>query len=93
MTKQTTKEYREELSEKSLAHLRMKNVYLTEKRKAELIGNLTLDDKLLFGAVLNDTDHEIQVMTDSGIKELDGELSFGNKTFEDGNEIFVNNKY
>ena len=93
MTKQTTKEYREELSEKSLAHLRMKNVYLTEKRKAELIGNLTLDDKLLFGAVLNDTDHEIQVMKDSGIKELDGELSFGNKTFEDGTEVFVNNKY
>ena len=93
MTKQTTQEYREELSAKSLAHLRMKNVYLTEKRKAELVGNLTLDDKLLLGAILNDTDHEIQVMEESGIKELDGELSFGNKTFEDGNEVFVNNKY
>ena len=93
MTKQTTQEYREELSAKSLAHLRMKNVYLTEKRKAELIGNLTLDDKLLLGAVLNDTEHEIHVMKESGIKELDGELSFGNKTFEDGTEVFVNNKY
>jgi len=93
MTKQTSQEYREELSAKSLAHLRMKNVYLTKKRKAELIGNLTLDDKLLLGAILNDTDHEIHVMEEAGIKELDGELSFGNKTFEDGNEIFVNNKY
>ena len=89
MTKKTTQEYREELSSKSLAHLRMKNIYLTEKRKAELIGNLTLDDKLLLGAILNDTDHEIQVMEESGIEELDGELSFGNKTFEDGTEFFV----
>jgi hypothetical protein len=93
MTKQTTQEYRDDLSEKSLAHLRMKNIYLTEKRKAELIGNLTLDDKLLLGAILNDTDHEIQVMEEAGIEELTGELSFGNKTFEDGNEVFVNNKY
>ena len=93
MTKQTTQEYRDELSEKSLAHLRMKNIYLTEKRKAELIGNLTPDDKLLFGAILNDTDHEIQIMDEAGIEELDGELSFGNTTYEDGVQVFNNNKY
>jgi hypothetical protein len=89
MTKKLTQEEREELSTKSLAHLRMKNVYLTAKRKAELIGNLTLDDKIFLGSVLNETDHTIH----SGVEELDGELSFGNKTFEDGTEVFVNNKY
>ena len=93
MTKQTTQEYRDELSEKSLAHLRMKNIYLTEKRKAELIGNLTLDDKLLLGAILNDTDHEIHIMEEAGIEELDGELSFGKTTYEDGVQVFNNNKY
>jgi hypothetical protein len=93
MTKKTSQEYREELSAKSLASLRMKNAYFTKKRKAELIGNLTLDDKLLLGAILNDTDHQIRVMEESGIEELDGELSFGNKTFEDGVEVFTNNKY
>ena len=93
MTKQTSQEYREELSAKSLAHLRMKNAYFTKKRKAELISNLTLDDKLLLGAILNDTDHQIRVMEESGIEELDGELSFGDKTFEDGVEVFTNNKY
>lgn len=89
MTKKLTQEEREELSTKSLAQLRMKNAYFTAKRKAELIGNLTLDDKIFLGSVLNETDHTIY----SGVEELDGELSFGNKTFEDGTEVFVNNKY
>ena len=89
MTKKLTQEEREELSTKSLAQLRMKNAYFTAKRKAELIGNLTLDDKIFLGSVLNDTDHKIH----SGVEELDGDIKFGNKTYEDGVEVFTNNKY
>lgn len=87
------KEYKEQFSKKSLAHLRMKNVYLTEKRQKELIGSLTLDDKLLYGSVLNDEEETMQVLRESGIQELDGELTFGNTTYEDGTQTFVSNKY
>lgn len=88
-----TKEYREEFSKKSLEHLRMKNVYLTPKRQRELVGSLTLDDKLLYGAILNAEEDTKQVLQESDIKELDGELTFGKTTFEDGVEIHTNNKY
>jgi hypothetical protein len=88
-----TKEYREEFSKKSLEHLRMKNVYLTPKRQRELVGSLTLDDKLLYGAILNAEEDTKQVLQESDIKELDGELTFGKTTFEDGVEIYNNNKY
>jgi hypothetical protein len=88
-----TKEYREEFSKKSLEHLRMKNVYLTPKRQRELVGSLTLDDKLLYGAILNAEEDTKQVFQESDIKELDGELTFGKTTFEDGVEIHTNNKY
>jgi hypothetical protein len=38
-------------------------------------------------------DGEISIETESPhMQELDGELSFGDKTFEDGMETFVNNK-
>jgi len=88
-----TKEYREEFSKKSLAHLRMKNVYLTPKRLRELVGSLTLDDKLLYGAILNEQEDTKQVLQEADLKELDGELTFGKTTFEDGVEIHTNNKY
>ena len=88
-----TKEYREEFSKKSLEHLRMKNVYLTPKRQRELVSSLTLDDKLLYGAILNAEEDTKQVLQESDIKELDGELTFGKTTFEDGVEIHTNNKY
>jgi hypothetical protein len=88
-----TKEYREEFSKKSLEHLRMKNVYLTPKRQRELVGSLTLDDKLLYGAILNAEEDTKQVLQESDIKELDGELTFGKTTFQDGVEIYNNNKY
>ena len=88
-----TKEYREEFSKKSLAHLRMKNVYLTPKRLRELVGSLTLDDKLLYGAILNEQEDTKQVLQEADIKELDGELTFGKTTFQDGIEIYNNNKY
>ena len=74
----------------ALEELRMKHILLTEKRKQALIGSLTLDEKLLLGAVLNyEDDDTLEV---DGLDELDGELGFGNKTYEDGMETFVNNR-
>ena len=76
----------------ALEELRMKNIYLTPKRKAKLIGQLSLDEKMLYGAILNDIDDDEKAMRYGNIKELDGELTFGNTTYEDGVEIFNNNK-
>ena len=76
----------------ALEELRMKNIYLTPKRKTELIKSLSLDEKLLYGAVLNDIDDDEKAMRYANIEELDGELSFGNTTYEDGVEVFNNNK-
>ena len=72
--------------------LRMKNIYLTPKRKAKLISQLSLDEKLLYGAVLNDIDDDEKAMRYGNIKELDGELTFGDTTYEDGVEVFNNNR-
>ena len=52
-----------------------------------------LKHKFLEREVLNNTDHEIQIMEEAGIEELDGELSFGKTTYEDGVQVFNNNKY
>ncbi len=76
----------------ALEELRMKNIYLTPKRKAKLISQLSLDEKLLYGAILNDIDDDEKAMRYGNIKELDGELTFGNTTYEDGVEVFNNNK-
>ena len=75
----------------AIEELTMKNVLLTPKRKAELIKSLSLDDKLYYASWLNDTKDKTFVDTET--KEIDGELSFGAKTFEDGVEVFTNNKY
>lgn len=67
--------------------LRMKNVALSKKQKAELVGSLTLDEKLFYGSWLNDNENTIQTL------ELGDEgLTFGSKTYEDGLEVFTNNK-
>ena len=76
----------------ALQELRMRNIYLTPKRKSELIKSLSLDEKLLYGAVLNDIDDDEKASRYGNIKELDGDLSFGNTTYEDGVEVFNNNK-
>jgi hypothetical protein len=76
----------------ALEELRMKNIYLTPKRKSDLIKSLSLDEKLLYGAILNDIDDDEKAMRYGNIKELDGELTFGDTTYEDGVEIFNNNK-
>ena len=75
----------------ALATLRMKNILLTTKEKSRLIGELTLDEKRLLGALM--LEEEINIQTENPfMQELDGNLSFGNKTYEDGMETFVNNK-
>ena len=75
----------------ALATLRMKNILLTTKEKSRLIGSLTLDEKRLLGALM--LEEEINIQTENPfMQELDGNLSFGNKTYEDGMETFVNNK-
>ena len=71
----------------------MKHVYMTEKRQAELIGSLTLEDKIFYGTILNEEEETIQILADSDIEELDGELTFGKTSFQDGVEIHTNNKY
>ena len=76
----------------ALEELRMKNIYLTPKRKAKLISQLSLDEKLLYGAILNDIDDDEKAMRYGNIKELDGELTFGDTTYEDGVEVFNNNR-
>jgi hypothetical protein len=75
----------------ALATLRMKNILLTAKEKSRLIGELTLDEKRLLGTLM--LEEGINIETESPfMQELDGSLSFGNKTYEDGMETFVNNK-
>jgi hypothetical protein len=75
----------------ALATLRMKNILLTAKEKSRLIGELTLDEKRLLGVLM--LEEEINIQTENPfMQELDGNLSFGNKTYEDGMETFVNNK-
>ena len=76
----------------ALEELRMKNIHLTPKRKAKLISQLSLDEKLLYGAILNDIEDDEKAMRYGNIKELDGELTFGDTTYEDGVEVFNNNK-
>ena len=75
----------------AIEELTMKNILLTPKRKTKLIKSLSLDDKLYYASWLNDT--KSKTFVDTETKEIDGELSFGAKTFEDGVEVFTNNKY
>jgi hypothetical protein len=76
----------------ALEELTMKNIHLTPKRKAELIKSLSLDEKLYYGSWLNDIEDDKKAMQYGYINELDGELKFGDTTYEDGVEVFNNNK-
>ena len=67
--------------------LKRKNVALTSKQKSELVGQLTIDEKLYYGSWLNDNESTVQIVP---IDE--DEISFGDKTYEDGLEVFTNNK-
>ena len=78
---------------KPIDELKMKNILLTEKRKAELIGSLTLDEKLYLGSIMLADEYETNTLKESDLEEVTGELTFGDTTYEDGNKVFVSNKY
>jgi len=75
-----------------------KHTVLTEAKKEHLISELSLDDKRYFGNYLLDNklwleieDNPVEVKPD--LRELTGELTFGGPTtYEDGVEVFINNK-
>ena len=75
-----------------------KHIVLTEAKKAHLISELSLDDKRYLGNYLLDNklwleieDNPVDVKPD--LRELTGELTFGGPTtYEDGVEVFINNK-
>lgn len=76
----------------ALSILKMKGIALTNKQRSELVGSLSLDEKRYFGTWLNDNEYNINAVEEVG-GELDGQLSFGNTTYEDGVQVYTNNKY
>mgnify|MGYP006116596601 CR=1 FL=1 len=71
--------------------LKMKNVCLSATDKRLLIGDLNLDEKRYYGNWLLAEESKIEA---DDVAELDvnKDVKFGNKTYEDGLEKFVNNK-
>lgn len=71
-----------------------KHTVLSDKKRAQLISELSLDDKRYLGNWLLDNELylEREEQQSDEISELDGELTFGDTTYEDGVEIFVNNR-
>jgi hypothetical protein len=67
---------------------------LSDKKRAQLISELSLDDKRYLGNWLLDNELylEREEQQSDEISELDGELTFGDTTYEDGVEVFVNNR-
>ena len=82
----------------NLDTLLSKHTVLTEAKKEQLISELSLDDKRYLGNYLLDNklwleieDNPVEVKPD--LRELTGELTFGGPTtYEDGVEVFINNK-
>ena len=75
-----------------------KHIVLTEAKKAQLISELSLDDKRYLGNYLLGTEWFLEteknpVKVEPDLRELTGEVNFGGPTtYEDGIEVFVNNK-
>jgi len=75
-----------------------KHIVLTEAKKAQLISELSLDDKRYLGNYLLDTEWFLETeknpaKVEPDLRELTGEVNFGGPTtYEDGIEVFVNNK-
>lgn len=71
-----------------------KHTVLSDKKRAQLISELSLDDKRYLGNWLLDNELylEREEQQSDEISELDGELTFGDTTYEDGVEVFVNNR-
>jgi len=76
----------------ALSILKMKGIALTNNQRSELVGSLSLDEKRYFGNWLNDNEYNSNAVEEVG-GELDGQLSFGNTTYEDGVQVYTNNKY
>ena len=74
------------ISSKALQTLRMKNVYLENKK--ELVGQLNKEDKIFYSNWLLAQD---EITSYDGVNELKGELSFNSNSFEDGLESNSNN--
>ena len=75
-----------DISTKALQTLRMKNVYLENKK--ELVGQLNKEDKIFYSNWLLAQD---EITSYDGVNELKGELSFNSNSFEDGLESNSNN--
>jgi len=75
-----------------------KHIVLTEAKKAQLISELSLEDKQYLGNYLLDMEWFLEteknpVKVEPDLRELTGEANFGGPTtYEDGIEVFVNNK-
>ena len=75
-----------------------KHIVITEAKKAQLISELSLEDKRYLGNYLLDVEWFLEteknpVKVEPDLRELTGEVNFGGPTtYEDGVEIFVNNK-
>jgi len=74
----------------ALETLKMKNIALTATEKRLLISELSVDDKIYLGNYMNDMD--LSIAADSKEMDIERDVTFGNKTYEDGMEKFVNNK-
>jgi len=74
------------VSNKALRTLRMKNVYLENKK--ELVSQLNREDKIFYSNWLVSQD---EVTSYDGVNELKGELNFNSNSFEDGLESNSNN--
>ena len=70
--------------------LKMKYIALTATEKRLLISELSVDEKLYLGNYMNDMD--LSIAADSKEMDVERDVVFGNRTFEDGMEKFVNNK-
>lgn len=77
----------------AIEELTMKGRLLSDKRKQQLLKSLTLDEKRYYASKLLDEEQLTETVSNTEYGELDGEVTFGNKTYEDGLEVFVNNKY
>ena len=75
-----------------------KHIVLSEAKKAQLISELSLDDKRYLGNYLLDNEWFLEteknpVKVEPDLRELTGEVTFGGPTtYEDGVEVFINNK-
>ncbi len=75
-----------------------KHIVLTEAKKAQLISELSLDDKRYLGNYMLDNEWYLEteknpVKVEPDLREITGEVNFGGPTtYEDGVEVFVNNK-